>query len=351
MKNMKKFLLLTLAIIFALITNAQITITSSDAPNIGDAFVSITDTLSVDTLTPRADGTNIAWDFSSLQNTGYDTSLFIDPASTAFAADFPTANMVNRTNLGDNYLNKTSSLIEAVGFILGDTLALNFDDNLTYFQFPMTYGNNFNDQASVDFKMKYDTTITVSGFPVTIDSIRFKRVINYTKSVVGWGSLTTPTANYSDVLKFKSHETDIDSIWMHTSSLGWVSAQNSTDSTDTYEWYENGLGRSLLSINVKHDTTQSVNYFHATIVNINNNKINSGIKVYPNPVNENLNFVSENKINSIEIFDLTGKSITLQTEINNKSIRINVSNLRQGIYFYKIIDNKGNIKTKKFIKQ
>ncbi|RLD47137.1 MAG: hypothetical protein DRI94_14210 [Bacteroidetes bacterium] len=348
---MKKILLSLLAIVFALVSNAQITLTISDAPSIGDAFVLIKDSVSVDTLTPRAEGTSIAWDFSSLQNSGYDTSLFIDPVSTAFAADFPTANMINRTNLGDNYLNKTSSLIEAVGFILGDTLALNFDDNLTYFQFPMTYGNSFNDQASVDFKMKYDTTITVSGFPVTIDSVRLKRNINYNKSITGWGSLVTPTSTYNDVLKTKTHEIDIDSTWMHTSSLGWVSAQNSKDSTDTYEWYKNGLGIALLSINVKHDTTQSVNYFHATIININNNKINSGIKVYPNPVNENLNFVSENKINSIEIFDLTGKSVILQTEINNKIKELNVSNLKQGIYFYKLIDNKGNIKTQKFIKQ
>ncbi len=350
---MKKILLSTIALLFALILNAQITLTSADLPSVGDAFISVIDSnsISADTLTPGANGANLSWDFSNLQNTNYDTVLFIDPASTPYAADFPSANLVQKTRGSYSFLNKTSSILEAVG-VLFDTLKINFSDNLTFFQLPTNYGDNFTDDAMFSTKMRYDTTVTVNGFPITIDSVRLKRNITYTRDVTGWGSLTTPTSTYNDILKTKAHEIDIDSLWMHSTTLGWVPVQNSKDSTDTYEWFTNGIGYSLLTLEYKHDTLTNAEYFYATTVGIKNNTISStNITVYPNPVKDIINFSSNNKINSIEIFDITGKTVIVKNKIDKNITQINVSNLDNGIYFYKIIDVNGNIKTKKIIKE
>lgn len=346
---MKKVLLSVLALAFAIISNAQITLTSADAPSIGDIFVTVNDTVSITTTTPGANGASVAWDFSSLQNNGLDTVEWIDPSSTPYAADFPTANIVQKFSAGYNYMNKTSSMLEAVGVTAYDTLRINFSDNLIYFQFPMTYGSSFNDFASFDKKIRYDTTITVSGFPVTIDSVRLKRDINYTKDALGWGSLITPTNSYSDVLKFNSHEIDVDSLWAHSSSFGWTLFQNSKDSTDTYEWFENGLGNALLTINSKHDTVTSINYYNTTITSINNNILSNNNNIYPNPASDKIFINSENKIVAISIFDITGKIIIEKNNIQENAI--DVSNIKSGIYFCKIIDNKGKISTQKLIKK
>lgn len=55
----------------------------------------------------------------------------------------------------------------------------------------------------------------------------------------------------------------------------------------------------------------------------------SGIKLYPNPVNDQLNFISSENINSISILNLTGQEV-LQSKINTTSGQVNVSALPKG---------------------
>ncbi len=82
------------------------------------------------------------------------------------------------------------------------------------------------------------------------------------------------------------------------------------------------------------------------------NEINkSEFKVYPNPVKDIL-FV-EGKLNSIsrlELINSEGKRIqSFDLELNNRN-KINISNLPNGIYFYKILENGKTIDSGKLIK-
>ena len=88
------------------------------------------------------------------------------------------------------------------------------------------------------------------------------------------------------------------------------------------------------------------NTYWAFSVNVNN-IVTSGNVFYPNPVNDVLTVKGQN-ISSVEIIDINGKT---QRLINNvKTVQnINVSNLKQGIYFVKISDEKGT-KVSKLIK-
>ena len=74
----------------------------------------------------------------------------------------------------------------------------------------------------------------------------------------------------------------------------------------------------------------------------------SGIKLYPNPVNDQLNFISSENINSISILNLTGQEV-LQSKINTTSGQVNVSALPKGIYILKIFST-GVVKTFKINK-
>tara|TARA_B110000977_G_scaffold32388_1_gene43001 strand:+ start:605 stop:1765 length:1161 start_codon:yes stop_codon:yes gene_type:complete len=62
--------------------------------------------------------------------------------------------------------------------------------------------------------------------------------------------------------------------------------------------------------------------------NINN------LKIYPNPSSDFLTIQSNNLINPISIYDITGKLI-IQNIGNAKEINIDISNLRSGLYFIK----------------
>tara|TARA_B110000037_G_scaffold56318_1_gene68834 strand:- start:1212 stop:2372 length:1161 start_codon:yes stop_codon:yes gene_type:complete len=62
--------------------------------------------------------------------------------------------------------------------------------------------------------------------------------------------------------------------------------------------------------------------------NVNN------LKIYPNPSSDFLTIQSNNLINPISIYDITGKLI-IQNIGNAKEINIDISNLRSGLYFIK----------------
>ena len=68
--------------------------------------------------------------------------------------------------------------------------------------------------------------------------------------------------------------------------------------------------------------------------------------VYPNPSSDMIYFDSTEKIDAIDIYDVTGK---LVMSCPNTSQPVNISNLNSGIYFMKV-DVNGKIATKKIIK-
>ena len=75
----------------------------------------------------------------------------------------------------------------------------------------------------------------------------------------------------------------------------------------------------------------------------------NAISIYPNPVNNVLNFnVSENvTISDISIVDITGKLINSSFNLNQKTI--DVSDIQSGVYFVRFTSEDKTV-TKKFIK-
>lgn len=74
------------------------------------------------------------------------------------------------------------------------------------------------------------------------------------------------------------------------------------------------------------------------------------VNVYPNPTKNILNFNSKNNFSSILIYSITGKEIKSINLINNNRYILNVSDLTNGFYFYKIKIGK-NIESGKFVIQ
>lgn len=70
--------------------------------------------------------------------------------------------------------------------------------------------------------------------------------------------------------------------------------------------------------------------------------------IYPNPANTQWNIVSTQNINTIQLFDVTGKQLK-SMQPNNLNAVINASELANGIYFAKVQTESGN-KTIKLIK-
>ena len=69
-------------------------------------------------------------------------------------------------------------------------------------------------------------------------------------------------------------------------------------------------------------------------------------EIYPNPMNDVLYIESEN-ITSVTVFNAVGQQVMF---VENRN-EIDVTSLNNGLYFVRLVDNKGNTLTKKIIKQ
>jgi uncharacterized repeat protein (TIGR03803 family) len=76
---------------------------------------------------------------------------------------------------------------------------------------------------------------------------------------------------------------------------------------------------------------------------------NSYINIYPNPTTDFLILNSKNKIDKIEISDISSKLI-FSKNVNNNTLKIETSNLANGIYFIKTYVNNETF-TNKIVKQ
>lgn len=72
----------------------------------------------------------------------------------------------------------------------------------------------------------------------------------------------------------------------------------------------------------------------------------SDISIYPNPAADFVMIQSKEKINSVEMYNMAGQKV-----LESKATKINISNLKSGIYMIQIKDVKNQTVTKKFIKQ
>lgn len=88
------------------------------------------------------------------------------------------------------------------------------------------------------------------------------------------------------------------------------------------------------------------------ITNLKKNLLDSDFTLSPNPVRENLKISNDlfNNILEINIVDLMGKEVILVKPNNNFNPVINVSELKNGIYFLRIKTESGQV-SKKFIKE
>jgi hypothetical protein len=108
-------------------------------------------------------------------------------------------------------------------------------------------------------------------------------------------------------------------------------------------------------VNKNESDSVSVNIMYNVTVNSSNQLLlnTSYIYTYPNPANEYLDFNlnNTNSKSSIKIYNITGKLVKTATIQNENKLRLNVVDLKPGIYLW-TVESKGIIlATNKFIKR
>ncbi len=69
---------------------------------------------------------------------------------------------------------------------------------------------------------------------------------------------------------------------------------------------------------------------------VNQVNLHPEVTIFPNPASEVLNVAAAQSVNSILLYDETGRTIIQKNEVNRENVEINTSNLSKGIYFVRI---------------
>ena len=107
----------------------------------------------------------------------------------------------------------------------------------------------------------------------------------------------------------------------------------------------------LTDINSDNSLASSWTISSNLSVGLKNNPLENLVKVYPNPSNSKITAeVFQNQISSFEIFDLSGRKMMAQNEINKNRFSVDVENLLPGIFILKLRCTNGESIVQKFSK-
>lgn len=317
----------------------QITITQADFGGVGTTIIQAQDTISTN-IYPGNAGANQNWDFSSMQANTTNTISFINPSALPCDSLFPSANIAQPANGGYNFFNLSSNGFDLVG---------SCDTSLSQFQlygfvrlisFPSTFNTSFVNSYRYSIKNIFNSPPN--------DSFLYIRTFKDSSLIDAWGKITTPLGGPFDCLREKVTRQSIDSIFVHDSTTGqwnfvWVQSSNLTD----YHWFSNN-GKWIL-VEISTDTFGNVTnksfLVSATTTGINDMVFqNDEVLIYPNPFSTSatIKINSEIKKGKFILHDVLGREIK-QIEIDGNSIEIKRENLPNGIYFYKITNEKNEI--------
>lgn len=334
---MKKQVLLAITSLTFTTGWSQITLGPSDVASVGDSVRQAHDTLTA--VTPGPKGASQTWNFNNLQQHIIDTTVFVNPTSTTYAASFPAANLCAK-NSGGNYiyLDKNASSMDVVGqeADLGfGPWALRFNPHEKALNLPGTYNSTFNGTSVVD--EKYAASVLI------YDSVHIRHRVIYVDTMDAWGNVTTPVATYP-CLRQKFIEYSWDSIYAHNMfSNTWDTVQTSADTTVSYRWWANSRGVPVVEIQTNGSgavTSRQYLLWSTTGVNeIAQRPVN--LKTYPNPaINEVTIVTSHSGSCTVKVSDETGR-IVMALQASGEQIELNLQNLSPGFYFADVSDKSG----------
>lgn len=114
-----------------------------------------------------------------------------------------------------------------------------------------------------------------------------------------------------------------------------------------------GGGYFLQLTDVNSDNSVASNWHYSSTLSVgtDNKQLDPFVKIYPNPTKSKITVAgNQNQINSFEIFDMSGRKIMEQKEINSNNFTIDIERLMPGIFVLKLQSVNGVSFIQKFSK-
>lgn len=306
--KIKTWFVLILASIGIIFTaKAQPVITKSILPHLGDSILMAMDTQFIQ---PGNSGANLVWDYSGLKAPMISTRRYVAPSATPYASSFSQSALCKTDGLHSvySYWNYTDTAAFYTGFVEPSIYDQTFTPTIPYYRFPIHYA----DAYSFTF-----TSLTNPGALQGSGIYRFK--------ADGYGQLKLPLKTVNSVLRTQSV------LYIGDSTI------KSYSLTTEFAWYKEGIIEPILVTgNVVLNGTLYKKY-----VFYDNNYYRSGIAenkepikviAYPNPFQQSLQIQSIEKVQAYSLYDVQGRCVREQNQIQQQSLIINTDDLPSGMY-------------------
>ena len=230
-KIMKK--LLYLFLLFPIFSYSQITVTSSNLPNIGDTVITAYD---FGTYSPGSSGSNQNWNLSNVSGTPEMILGFIDPLTTPYQTNFPSSNLCVKIDSATYYyLNRSVNGLAAVGVVDSGIV---FPYNKMLLPTPLNYLDTIINTQILD---QFDTVLSPTvpyGGPLVIDSVKIL-FGNTDKDIVdGWGQVQLPNGTFDALRVFETTYEFDNTFYRITDTLTGFSQWIQDTSSSSFYWNE-----------------------------------------------------------------------------------------------------------------
>ena len=331
---MKKILLF-----FALISCtafAQITITASDVANM--FAIGNTATIHEDTLQSNFDigspGGGNNWNFTNLQSNLMVMLESIDPATSPYISDFPSANICNYSSstIGGNFseiwtYSKLNGQFDVLGnaavssALPGFVTTISYDPFRRQYEHPFTFNSQWSDT--------YTQTISINGTPINSSSVSISTIVD------AYGTMTIPGGATYEALRIREELTISGITSVNFSFISKNGAQVNVNAVSS-----NPPNSGTIAV----DGTTYYDGLTTSVEQINHLPNNYTLKQnYPNPFNPNTNIeysIPEASFVELKVYDVLGNEVaTLVNQEQSAGVYradFSGSDLASGLYVAKI---------------
>jgi hypothetical protein len=338
---------------------AQITITNSVFPVVGDtfhyAFGNQPGAIN-QIFTPP--GGNQVWTLSNLQPTQFWDQIMKNPQTGTASGSFPAASILfNPLNSNDEvYWQVTSNQVNDLGYFgldplgLGLTLLFKKSPGLEQTWAPV----NFFDihQSASNVLTAFDAPIApplLLNLVPTADSFRIRVTYQRLGVIDAWGTLAIPGSTF-DVLRKKQTEYKSTAVDVKVAPLGWIDISTiggqqilplGTDTITTFHFL-NDVSREAIAICTLNTAQNAVTGVQYKALNVPSAtfapSFDESLFAYPNPVQNTLHvhFTTDAGATfQFRLINAQGSQVlgqTVKTVTAENDISIPVANLAPGIY-------------------
>ncbi|MEM6724851.1 MAG: T9SS type A sorting domain-containing protein [Bacteroidota bacterium] len=366
--------LFTLLLFFALSQTAfsQITVGNNHFPMVGETWYIARDSFPPTFITPP--GPDYFWDYSNL--TAQENVAFTvqDISTSAFASDFPDADVVLPFLDGEGFYKVNNDSVELVGYFgtpssaLGSLpLLVDMEPSGTILYADLEYEDTFYDTSAFFLEIDAAEIPADADLPFDIsdiDSARIVVTIVQADTVDSWGICRTALGDFQ-VLRVKETQYRNTFVEVKHNFLGWFDITVfpiDGIGDEVYEYYRFIDEVSNEPIFYAETRDGSINPYYVewridpmTVSIEDQVSPIEGLMAYPNPAVNQINIAvrtSEPGDFQISITNILGRTILIQPFFSGTEtdIQINLDGLSSGIYLYSILNDQGEIlETKRFL--